>query len=178
LRVILHIGTNGQTRLLQQTVMEWREQVANGVTNGYYRLHANEKGVASGARASRISSVGFPYGLNVLMTGSLQDSLNAPYVIGYNDPANPFKHIYNPGHDNLGYSGELLPEGAESYTLTNTVSLVLDQPPELGANATFWNPGEEIEGHYTHTINGLRLEPVRAEGHFKLRRVNRTGVLE
>ncbi|OGV44733.1 MAG: hypothetical protein A2X46_16475 [Lentisphaerae bacterium GWF2_57_35] len=178
LRLIMHIGTNGQARLLQQTVLVWTEQVANGTTNGFYRLRANEKGVAANARASRISSVAFPYGLNCLMTGSLQDSLNATYVIGYNDPVNPFKHIYNPGHDNLDYSGELLPEGAENYSISNTVSLTMDHPPELGPNASLWNPGEDIEGLYTHTIYGLRREPVRAEGRFKLRRVNRTGVLE
>lgn len=178
LHLIVHLGTNGQVRLLQQTVLEWTEHVASGVTNGYYRLHPSEKGVAAGARASRISSVGFPYGLNVLMTGSLQDSLNATYVISYNDPVNPFKHIYNPNHDNVGYSGELLPEGEESYTITNTVSLVIDELPVMGSAATLWNPEEEIEGRYTHIIYGLRLQPVRAEGRFKLRRVNRTGVLE
>ncbi|MFH0881033.1 MAG: hypothetical protein V2A34_15065 [Lentisphaerota bacterium] len=176
--LIVHVATNGQIRLLQQTVMQWTTQVVNGVTNGYYRLRLNEKGIAAGARATRISSVGFPYGLNVLMTGSLQHTLSAAYVIGYNDPANPFRHVYNPGHDNLDSSGAVLPEGMESYTISNTVTMVLEQPSEPGSSATLWNPAEELEGRYLHTIRGLRSEPVQAEGHFKLRRVNRTGVLE
>lgn len=178
LRMILHMGTNGQTRLLQQAVLEWTQQVANGVTNGFYRLRPSEKGVAAGARATRISSVGFPFGLNVLMSGSLQTALNATYVIGYDDAANPFRHVYNPGHDNLDYDGERLAEGAENYSLTNVISLVLDPPPQPGAGATLWNPAEDVEGVYTHTIGGLRREPVRAEGRFKLRRINRTGLLE
>ncbi|NCC50112.1 MAG: hypothetical protein EOM20_02740 [Spartobacteria bacterium] len=178
MRMILHMGTNGQKRLLQQAVMEWTLQVVNGETNGFYRLRPNETGVAAGARATRISSVGFPYGLNVLMSGSLQTALTATYVIGYDDAVNPFKHVYNPGHDNLDYDGERLAEGVENYTITNMVSMVLDPPTYPGDGASLWNPSEDIEGAYTHTIYGLRREPVRAEGHFKLRRINRTGVLE
>jgi hypothetical protein len=178
MRLIVHIGTNGQTRLLQQTVLEWAQSVVNGVTNSHYRLHTSDRNLLAGSEASRVSSVGFPYGLNALMSGNLETELNATYVIGYNDPANPFKHVYNPNHDNLSPSGQPLAEGMECYTISNRVRLVVSGFKELSSSASLWNPEEDLTGQYFHAIYGLRKEPILAEGSFTLRRVCRTGVLE
>ncbi len=178
MRLVVHFATNGEHRLLQQAVLAWTPVVTNGITNGYYRLYPNDRRVGSGSPAERISSVALPFGLNALMTGTFQDGLQTTYVIGYDDPANPFRHVYNPNHDNRDAAGQLLPEGAECYAITNTVTLLADRPPGLKFHATLWNPEEELTGRYTHTIHGLRREPVRAEGTFKLRRVCRTGILE
>lgn len=178
MRLIVHLGTNGQFRLLQQTVLEWAHSVNNGVTNSYYRLHASDRGLAAGSEASRVSSVGFPFGLNVLMSGEPQTELTASYVIAFNDPANPFLHVYNPNHDNLSAAGQPLAEGMENYTISNDVRLVMNRLKPYSSSASLWNPEEELTGQYFHTLNGLRKEPIQAQGTFTLRRVSRTGVLE
>lgn len=178
LRLIVHIGTNGQKRLLQQTVLEWAPFVEEGVTNHHYRLHASDRHLSTIADASRVSSVAFPYGLNVVMSGDVLEELTASYVIGYDDPVNPFKHIYNPNHDNLNAEDELVEEGVENYTISNDVRLVMNPMEPSSSSATFWNPEEELTGQYFHTIHGLRKQPVSMEGTFKLQRVSRAGVLE
>ena len=178
MRVIVHIGTNGQKRLLQQTVLEWAPVVSSGITNRYYRLHASDRNLSLGAEASRVSSVAFPYGLNASMSGDPLEELTASYVIGYNDPANPFRHVYNPNHNNLSAAQELLPEGMESYTISNDVRLVMSALQPSSPSATLWNPEEELTGQYFQTIHGLRKQPVQMQGTFTLRRVCRTGVLE
>ncbi len=179
MRLILHFGTNGQKRLLQQAVVECRSNIVSGVTNHYYRIHANGRGVAAGAEASRISSVAFPYGLNVAMDGDPLSSLSASYVIGYNDAVNPFKHIYNPNHNNVDANDQPLAEGVENYTISNEVHLVvapMDAPS--ASSASLWNPEEELSGSYTQRIYGLRKQPVTLGGTFRLQRVSKTGVLE
>ena len=177
-RLIVHVGTDGQTRLLQQTVLEWAQSVNAGITNSFYRLHVSDRGLVPSAENSRVSSVGFPYALNVLLEGDLLGELAGTYVVGYDDPSHPFKHIYHPNHDNRNVGGEMLPEGVESYTVHNEVRLVTDTLQPYSPSATLWNPEEELTGRYFQTMNGLRKQPIEVEGRFTLRRVSRTGVLE
>ena len=177
-RLIVHLGTNGQKRLLQQAVLELETSVDGGSTNRHYRLHANDRSVSTTSDASRVSSVAFPYGLNVAVTGDALHELTTSYVVGYNDPVNPFKHIYNPNHDNLNSSDELLNEGDENYTISNEVRLVIGEMESSSSSASFWNPEEQLTGQYFQKIYGLRKQPVSIEGSFILKRVCRTGVLE
>ncbi len=178
MRLILHVTRMGQVRLLQQAVMVWTYTVDDGVTSAYYRVFSGASTLPVGSKATRVSSVAFPYGLNTMLSGSFPGTLTGSYVIGYDDAANPFKHVYNPNHDNVDPDGEPLAEGMECYSITNTITLVLNSAAASTNHASLWNPEEEISGQYTHIITGLRPDPVQAEGRCTLRRVNQTGTIE
>ncbi|MBP7829300.1 MAG: hypothetical protein KA248_05240 [Kiritimatiellae bacterium] len=178
MRLIVHIGTNGQARLLQQVVLELARSVSGGVTSQFYRLRASDRGLAATGEASRVSSVAFPYGLNVAFDGDPQDELTTSYVLDFNSAVNPFKHLYNPNHDNVSAAGLALAEGEESYTISNNVSLVFDPVQPYSPSSSLWNPEEELTGSYVQTMHGLRNETVEVEGRFTLQRVSRTGVME
>ncbi|MFH0878522.1 MAG: hypothetical protein V2A34_02305 [Lentisphaerota bacterium] len=178
MRLLLHVGTNGQCRLLQQAVLEWRETASQGVTNRYCRLYANARGLPANADATRVSSVAFPLNMNLLMSGTLRDGLTGTYTVGYDNATHPFKHVYNPNHDNRDADGALLADGMENSTFSNTVSLTVNLPEAMDTSATLWNPEEQITGRYAQALYGLRREPVQAEGTFTLRRVSKTGIVE
>ena len=105
--------------------------------------------------------------------------VSGQYVLGYDDPLNPFKHLYHPDHDNKPWgTGTILAEGAESFSITNNVRLVWGTNTTSGNYTALWNPDETVTGTYEQTIGNLRRVPIHLRGEFKLRRIARTGTID
>lgn len=111
-------------------------------------------------------------------TGFLRE-VSGAFVVDYDDPLNPFKHLYHPDHDNKHpITAATLAEGVESFTITNHVRLIWDTNAAPGSYTALWNPDETVTGTYEQTIGNLRHVPIQLRGAFKLKRVARTGAID
>jgi hypothetical protein len=125
-RLIVHVDTNGTSRLLQRALLVWQPPATSASTNGQYLLYTDESAVpASTQDVFRVSSVTLPPMQPQVMTGVFSESLSGTVALGYNDPVNPFKHAYHPDHDNLDelFSTNKLSAGVESFNVTRQISL-------------------------------------------------------
>jgi hypothetical protein len=176
-RLILHVDGSGAVRLLQRVIVA---PVASPPTNQpAFVLYSDENLVPAGTtNAARISSTTLHYLPPQLMVGTFFDtSLTSAITLDYNDPLNPFKHLYHPDHDNLtsDYSTNL-PAGAESWNISRTITLAFSSATNYPSDP-MW--GTALAGGvYSETVTGLREYPVRCAGYFGLRRVNRVNVLQ
>jgi len=177
LRLIVHAGADGDCRLLSSVVIA---AMPDARTNMVNRLYSEPERVPAGATVlARISSAALgkirPVGLSG--PGFLKD-LQGGYTVDYDAPLNPFKHLYHPDHDNRGASGAKLPEGEESFTVSNRVQLTWNTLPDPALGATLWRPDETVTGTYQHEIGNLRHTPITVRGPFTLKRVSRVGRLD
>ena len=194
-RVIIHVDTNGQARLLQRVLLAYtsnRAQVTNAITgqvttNGAYRLLTDESMVATvrqsdpQAQVTRISSANFPLFSPQVLNGQFGGShaLNSTVTIPYDDPVNPFVHPYAPLHDNYRVWNTVktkLPDGVESFTIVR--SLVFQFAAQDPSNPT--NPRWGVDqngGDFRETIEGL-YRPVQVQGRFRLQRLTTIGQLD
>jgi len=190
-RLLIHVDTSGNARLLQHVTLMWRNGMTNdqgGVTQpGSYVLVTDDTLLPqySGSSFSggksvgrRISAVAFGHALPLAMSGPFADTadpnnlLGCPVTVGYDDPLNPFKHRFHPDHDNLDATHTaLLPEGVESYTITRQISLNFTGSDPLGRASAQWG-SEQLGGWYSETINGLNKSAVRIRGTFTLNRIS------
>ena len=98
-------------------------------------------------------------------------TLNGQLTLGYDDPLNPFKHVYHPDHDNLDARFEqALPEGRESFTVIRQLAMDFTGTDPLGLNPPGW--GEtETGGTYRETFTGLHRRAIQISGTFRLVKV-------
>lgn len=194
-RVIIHVDTNGQARLLQRVLLTCTQsgaKVTNAITgqvttNGAYRLLTDEAVVAAvrqvepQAQVTRISSVNFPLFPPQVLNGQFGSSnvLNGTLTIPYDDPVNPFVHAYAPLHDNYQVRNTVrskLPEGVESYTITrNLLFQFASQDPRDPTNPR-WGI-DQHGGDFHEAIEGL-YRPVQVQGRFRLERLTTVGRLD
>ena len=141
-RLIIHVDTNGQPRLLRQVLVAWQEATYTNDVNGLplvdqprqVSLRTDDQapealGFAGLLRTRRISSAAF--GLTnaqpMTVTGAFgisNSTASCQFTLGYDDPLNPFKHRYHPDHDNLDARFEtVLANRVESYDITRTIRL-------------------------------------------------------
>ena len=177
LRLILHAGTGNNNRLLASAAVVAVQDANSNVVN---RIYADAATVPAGATVvTRVSSAAFgripPVGLDG--AGFLND-LQGQYVVDYDDPLNPFKHVYHPDHDNLRANGTKLAEGEENFTITNRVHLTWNTEPDPRLGATLWRPDETVTGTYEQEILNLRKTPITLRGAFTLKRVSRVGTAQ
>jgi hypothetical protein len=98
--------------------------------------------------------------------------LSGQLTLGYDDPLNPFKHVYHPDHDNLDTRFEqTLPEGRESFTVIRQVALDFTGTDPLGLNPPGWGD-REIGGVYRETFTGLHRSAIQISGTFRLVKVS------
>ncbi|MBA4387356.1 MAG: hypothetical protein C0404_05205 [Verrucomicrobia bacterium] len=176
MRLILHVDTNGQARLLQKVIVAW---VPPATTNdsGEYRLYSKESDVAGmNGTIHRLSSVAFPPGTSVQMTGSMSNAVHASVSLGYDDPSNPFRHAYHPDHDNRNASWQPVGAGVESLTVVRSIDMVVDTNSVSQAGNLFWGP-DDCSGVYRETIQGLLQQPIYFAGKFTLKRINRANAI-
>ena len=94
-----------------------------------------------------------------------------------NDPLNPFKHKYNPDHDNLGSDFEPLAATAyESYKVQRKVTLILGEPPyrlqgKAEGEGETAAPSQDWRGEYSEVILGLHKNKISVRGYFIIRQV-------
>ena len=176
-RLILHVDSAGAVRLLQRVIVA---PTPSSVTNQpEFALYADEKLVPAGmTNLARISSATLHYMPPQLMAGEFfATNLTCAFTLGYNDPLNPFKHLYHPDHDNLTSDyGTNQPAGVESYDVGRTVTLSFSSITNFPTDP-MWG-AEMAGGVYRETLTGLREYPVRCAGYFGLRRVNRISALQ
>ena len=194
MRLIIHVDASGQSRLLQQVTLMWKNGVTDAATGEvvepgrYVILTGDDPGLVSkfsGAAVRdnksvgrRISTAAFAFGEPKAMTGAFDDSLRCENItLGYDDPLNPFKHKYHPDHDNLSGNFEtLLSEGTESYTINRTVDMVFTAEDPESLDLAGWGDNQ-VGGIYKERLEGVHKEYLYAEGTFRLHHVSRIPVL-
>ncbi len=195
LRLILHVDTEQNCRLLQRVLVAGTEET-NGTWNA--RLYVDENKVPAGSQCVRISSVAFGVNNDAIVwdqayygdDSGFGKNLRFTYTLAADDSVNPFRHPYHPDHDGLdakfttelpfgdnpqNYVGAVKPE---LFSISNTVSLVWTNTPAAGGSAALWNPAEKVGGVITFQAAGIRREgPVLMKGEFELRRISQVGAL-
>jgi hypothetical protein len=84
-------------------------------------------------------------------------NLSATVTLSHtNYASNPFLHTYHPDHDNLKTRfEEVLPQGAESYSVERLIRLDIMPPPDDFGSLTAG--GQTLTGTYAETITLLGL---------------------
>jgi hypothetical protein len=178
LRLILHASQDGTMRLVDRALVATLQESGNLAVN---RLFTDETRVPAGANVSmRLSSPAFGRITPVTLSGTgFLRSLQGVYAVGYDDPTNPFKHLYHPDHDNKHpVTGAKLAEGIEGFSITNQVVLTWSTNSMRGPFTALWNPDETTTGTYEQVISNLRHVPIRLRGEFVLKRVSRVARID
>lgn len=193
MRLIIHVDTTGQARLLKEVIQMWRNGTYTNDANGNQVVDkpgqfvlltddslipmfdgaAVRDGVPVGRR---ISTVGydFPSGntnnfVNLSGTFAIGQSLTCTLTMPYDAPTNPFMHKYHPDHDNLNarFDGPAV----ESYTTTRQIELDFAASPPSGPPTTEFGYNE-MGGNYRETITGIHKNPIYVSGTFRLTRLS------
>jgi hypothetical protein len=193
-RLIAHVDGFGTTRLLQHVFLVRKPPVVapDPENPGFNRVVEPARTVVVTDEAlipsiigpgeitgRRISSAAFGFKQPVAMTGGSFGSgtLNGAITLGYDDPLNPFKHVFHPDHNNLDERFEQkLPEGKEALTVTRTLSLEFSATDPLGLNPPGWGDSE-LGGIYREAFSGLHRNVLQVSGTFRLVRVSRVAAL-
>jgi hypothetical protein len=179
MRIIVHIDASGHATLLQQAYIA-QDGTLLGVTNPVFKTYtpAKYKDVMATAKApARVSSAAFP--LDLVADGSAAAAPGATVQFSipllYDAPTNPFVHAYHPAHDNrtATFDAQPLPAGVESYTVQRTVNLAF---AANSANDPSWG-STLLDGTYSETISGLRVNDIHTSGTFFLKRVANAPIL-
>ena len=168
LKLIVHVDTKGQARLLSRAA---EVRGANGRT-------VVVPGDPPGA-IRRFSSVGFAAPGPFLLTerggkrfGDTDSIYTTRVELPYNDPRNPFVHRYHPNHDNFDDRYvDKLPAGRESFDVRRDLTLTFSSADIAKTPLAGWGD-DRIGGTYVETIQGVHKDPIRVEGNFVLRFVS------
>jgi hypothetical protein len=194
LRLLVHVDTNGVSRLLKEVIQQWKDGTTTNDAQGFAvtatagrnvlvtdpTLIGQFKGAIQRAGVSvgrRLSTAAFDFpGSELPLSGyfALGSVVRGTNLIGATLPTNPFLHKYHPDHDNLDaqYTGTAQPP--EVYDVTRAIALEFapadtNAPPGYGYN--------RMSGVYRETISGLHKTDLAVDGSFSLTRVATTGVL-
>ena len=169
-RLIVHVDSGGQAKLLQEVFMVW---APFSETSGVYRLYADRDALPSDAEEiSRISSVNFPFMEPVVLAGGFSNTLAGTVTVDCNDPLNPFLHRYNPMHDNKDWDYETYTNAVETLSVNRAVTMdFTDGGSSNAVEHPLW--GVSVNGGvYRETLTGLRDQPIFVEGSFTLQRIS------
>ena len=201
-RIILHVDNRGDVRLLQRAMLMWKS--TNDMGQGRYVVATDEAlaarngwtgvGLRSGQDATRRFSApafGFSGTRPMMMTnGSMGfGTLTCSIFMGFDDPLNPFKHLYHPDHDNLAPKVDPASDTIkyvrpiESYEFTRNIFLAFTATNPVGPGQAVAGP--EIPGYgdtrlgglYREDILDLQSRPIRMGGVFTVQKVVSVGVL-
>jgi hypothetical protein len=200
-RLLVHVDSAGQPRLLQQVLLMWTNGVRAMNTDGYLEMVSPGRQVLltddslvsaySGATmrdgqavARRFSSAAFGFRTPLAMTlaaggpvGSDGSTYTANVALDYDDPSNPFKHRYHPDHNNLNERfDQNLPQGVESFTVNRLITLRFTATDPENLKLAGWGD-TQIGGTYREAITGLIKNTVYLEGVFRLSRACQVGSL-
>lgn len=172
-RLLVHQDSNGVARLLQQASIMPR--LIDGRTNYVIvtdgRLAAQQAGAVTDANTvpgQRFSSAVFGFAHpQMLSYNQAAGSLAGTVFIGYNDPLNPFKHLYHPDHNNLDNYTATLSEGVQSYDVYRAITLRFSTN-FIGSDATASWGDTVVGGEYAETLTGLYHMPLKVAGSFTL----------
>ena len=175
-RLIMHVDDAGQARMLQKVLLMFKlgrrsrtppiPTSMSLINPGALRTDDALIPRFSGATlrdgqpvARRLSSPAFGFTTPIAFLGAGEFGagiLSCEVAMGYDDPSNPFKHVYHPEHDNLNDRFESkVPEGIESFTVTRRVELEFtpEDPDRLAIAG--WGDNQ-LGGIYRETVTGLQ----------------------
>lgn len=197
MRLLLHVDTNGVTRLLKEVIQMWKDGnstnagggLVSSASAGRFVLLTEEALIPQFKGATlrdgelvgrRLSTASYDWeGTNTSVTMSGQFALNnelrCSLVLQPDTPSNPFRHRYHPDHDNLNarYDGPSL--RPEAYGVTRDIALQLAPTDSSTISADYGY--SVIAGVYREKLTGLHKDPLYVSGAFRLTRVTSTGVL-
>jgi hypothetical protein len=177
--VIVHLGSNGEYKMLTEVTMMWQPNSGVPNTPGRYVLVTPEcppavfnellaGSIQDGQPfALRTATAAFSFDGDLLLTGGFETLLAGETIVEQGHPLNPFRHRYHPDHDGLNSLG--IPVDGEVYEITRSFMLVTDPPPEQpppGWGDSLWT------GAYVENLEGLHKDTITVGGRFELRRVS------
>jgi hypothetical protein len=186
-RLILHVDRSGEARLLQRVILAWTNGIAFTNNQGFrqtlqpgrFALLTDESLIARFSGSSlrdgtvtgrRFASAAFSFHDPILANrvgdfGASNTVLSCSVPLGFDDPLNPFKHLYHPDHNNMDERYENLKQ--ECPNILRQISIrFTGQDPE---NTTLPGWGDnQLGGVYGERIAGLHKSPVTIEGTFRL----------
>jgi hypothetical protein len=175
LRLIVHRGDNGITKLLQHVFVGPDAVTSNSIiTLEESKLHA---GMLS--RARRITAVHLPIsndGWQLKGEFSGLGIMNAVLNDGFDNIAsNPFLHSYHPDHDNLDALFQPITKpGVESYDIKRQITLAFTPPGDDFASRTVGS--SRLQGTYLENIvlkgSDSQTRTIVTKGDFLLTRVS------
>jgi hypothetical protein len=193
-RIIIHVDHGGAARLLQRVylvrkppvlVPDPEEPELNRIAEPGRIVAFTDEALIPGVigpgeiSGRRVSSAAFGFKQPLSLSGGTFGSgtLNGVAAIGFDDPLNPFKHLYHPDHNNLDERFEQkLVEGRESFTVSRSVSFEFTGTDPSGLNPPGWGTSE-LGGIYRESIAGLHRDVIRVRGTFRMVRISDAGVL-
>ena len=188
-RLMVHVDAAGTSRLLQRVYLVRKPPtyLPDPQHPGFNILHQPSRTVvltdeslvpsiigSGGIVGQRISSAAFGFSQPLGLTGGpfATGTLHGMVTLDYNDPLNPFKHVYHPDHDNLNERFEQPPlaEGKESFSVSRQLALEFTATDPSGLNPPAWGDSE-LGGNYRESITGLHRSAIHLSGTFRLVRV-------
>lgn len=193
LRLILHVDSDGRTRLLKEVIQMWRDGTYTNNASGdevvdqpgEYVLLTDDSLIPffSGAAVRdgesvgrRLSTVGYDFptdadGNFLELAGhfAIDQSLTATITLPHDHPTNPFLHRYHPDHDNLNerFDGPAV----EAYATARQIELGFTPSPPDGPAAPDFGY-DEMGGNYREVITGIHKNAIHLGGTFRLSRVS------
>jgi hypothetical protein len=202
LRLLVHVDTNGVTRLLREVIQMFQpgtttnNALGQAVVSqpGRYVLLTDDTllpqfqgatvrdGVPVGRRFSTASfDFDPPGGTNyVTMTGSfgISNSVGCTLTLQPTTPTNPFLHLYHPDHDNLDGNYQPITVGTpEVFTIVRQIKLQFTASDPTGQTTDADYGYRSIGGNYSETVTGLHNNPLMCSGVFHLTKVIDTPML-
>jgi len=180
-RLIVHQDTNGVVRLLQQATLVLKRAATTNyvlITNPalipQYMTGTLDDDTVYG---HRFSSAVFGFRTpQTLAYNTQRGQMTCSIMIGYDDPLNPFKHLYHPDHSNLDNYRTKLPEGVHAYDVTRALTMELTTNRIAEASAAGWGD-TVVGGNYREALTGLYHDPLYVAGRFMLQFVSPISLL-
>jgi hypothetical protein len=195
-RVLIHVDSAGQARLLKDVIQMWEDgttvpSASNPGFNvvdqpgrfvlltdnsliGLYSGAANRDGASVGLR---YSTVAYDFAGDALDLGGgfgPGSQLTATLVVASDLPTNPFLHRYHPDHDNL--DAQFINFRPEAYQVVRNMRFAFTAEDPIGRTPPGW--GDSIVGGvFTESITGLHRNAIFTSGLFRLRRISAVPVL-
>ncbi|MEM7479612.1 MAG: hypothetical protein AAF481_00440 [Acidobacteriota bacterium] len=194
-RVLIHVDSSGQLRLLKEVIQMWQEGTmvvdpASGdlvvETPGYHVLVTDDSLIPNfdGASARdgqpvgiRASTAAYDFdGDEQLMNGNfaLGGAVTTTLLLPSEFPTNPFRHKFHPDHDNKDL--RFIEFSPEAYEVTRNMTFDFATTDPFGRDLPEWG-SELMGGTYSETLSGLHRNDIAVEGTFLLRRASARAVL-
>ncbi|MBL9167629.1 MAG: hypothetical protein JNN07_07800 [Verrucomicrobiales bacterium] len=203
-RILVHLDSGGQAKLLQRVLEMWRPGETNAAGSitapGRYVLLTDEAKISAAftgtalrdgkAVGRRLSSAAFSFREPVLFAGdgpfgSAGTVLSCSVHLDYADPLNPFVHSYHPDHDNRDDRGASLKvkvsasgqhSTSESPSVDRLIRLQFGASDPDGFALSGWGD-TQVGGVYEETVQGLHATPLVCTGTFRMHRASHVPVL-
>jgi len=195
-RVLVHVDSAGQARLLKDVIQMWEEgtyrpSALNPQFNevdqpgrfvlltdknliGLYTGAATRDGASVGIRFSTVA-YDFP-GDTLNLNGEFgpDKTLQGTLVLEPQHPTNPFLHRYHPDHNNL--DEQFLNYREEAFRVVRDMQFVFAVQDPSPVASSGWG-STRVGGTFRESIVGLHRNPIFVSGRFEMRRVSAVAVL-